>query len=62
MKRKMKNNRLMGLFSDFDEAHDTIASIRRNAVPGLTVDEVDFVIDGIKKFFKSKHQKNPKAE
>jgi hypothetical protein len=28
------------LFSDFDEAHDAIASIRRNAVPGLTVDEV----------------------
>ena len=30
----------MGLFSDFDEAHDTIADIRRNAVPGLTVDDV----------------------
>jgi len=37
---KMKNHRLMGLFSDFDEAHDAIASIRQNAVPGLTVDEV----------------------
>lgn len=37
---KLKNNRLMGLFSDFEEAHDAVASIRRNAVPGLTVDEV----------------------
>ena len=31
---------MMGLFSDFDEAHDVIADIRRNEVPGLTVDEV----------------------
>ena len=38
--KKMKNNRLMGLFSDFDEAHDAIAGIRQNAVPGLTVVEV----------------------
>lgn len=38
--KSMKNNRLMGLFSDFDEAHDAIADIRRNEVPGLTVDEV----------------------
>ena len=30
----------MGLFSDFDEAHDAIADIRRNEVPGLTVDDV----------------------
>ena len=30
----------MGLFSDFEEAHDAIADIRRNEVPGLTVDDV----------------------
>ena len=38
--KTMKNNRLMGLFSDFEEAHDAIATIRRNEVPGLTVDDV----------------------
>lgn len=30
----------MGLFGDFEEAHDAIADIRRNEVPGLTVDDV----------------------
>lgn len=33
----------MGLFSDFDEAHDAIADIRRNEVPGLTVDDVTMI-------------------
>ncbi|MDT8384616.1 MAG: quinol:electron acceptor oxidoreductase subunit ActD [Gammaproteobacteria bacterium] len=36
----MTKKRMMGLFSDFDEAHDAIADIRRNEVPGLTVDDV----------------------
>ena len=36
----MSKKRMMGLFSDFDEAHDVIADIRRNDVPGLTVDDV----------------------
>jgi hypothetical protein len=36
----MGKKRMMGLFSDFDEAHDAIADIRRNEVPGLTVDDV----------------------
>lgn len=36
----MSKMRIMGLFSDFDEAHDAIAAIRRNGVPGLTVDDV----------------------
>ncbi len=36
----MSKIRMMGLFSDFDEAHDAIAGIRRNKVPGLTVDDV----------------------
>ena len=36
----MSKKRIMGLFSDFDEAHDAIADIRRNDVPGLTVDDV----------------------
>ncbi len=36
----MSKKRIMGLFSDFEEAHDAIADIRRNAVPGLTVDNV----------------------
>jgi len=36
----MSKKRIMGLFSDFNEAHDAIADIRRNAVPGLTVDDV----------------------
>jgi hypothetical protein len=30
----------MGLFSDFEEAHAAIADIRRNEVPGITVDDV----------------------
>ena len=36
----MSKKRMMGLFSDFEEAHDAIADIRRNEVPGLTVDDV----------------------
>lgn len=36
----MSKIRMMGLFSDFEEAHDAIADIRRNAVPGVTVDDV----------------------
>jgi len=36
----MSKKRMMGLFSDFDEAHDAIADIRRNEVPGVTVDDV----------------------
>jgi hypothetical protein len=36
----MTKKRMMGLFSDFEEAHDAIADIRRNEVPGLTVDDV----------------------
>lgn len=36
----MSKKRMMGLFSDFNEAHDAIADIRRNEVPGLTVDDV----------------------
>jgi len=36
----MSKKRMMGLFGDFDEAHDAIADIRRNEVPGVTVDDV----------------------
>jgi hypothetical protein len=36
----MSKKRMMGLFSDFEEAHNAIADIRRNEVPGLTVDNV----------------------
>jgi hypothetical protein len=36
----MSKKRLMGLFGDFDEAHNAIADIRRNEVPGVTVDDV----------------------
>jgi hypothetical protein len=36
----MSKRRIMGLFSDFDEAHDAIADIRRNEVPGITVDNI----------------------
>jgi len=36
----MSKKRMMGLFGDFEEAHDAIADIRRNEVPGLTVDDV----------------------
>ena len=36
----MSKKRMMGLFGDFNEAHDAIADIRRNEVPGLTVDDV----------------------
>ena len=37
----MSKRRLLALFGDFDEAHDAIADIRRNAVPGVTVDDVN---------------------
>ena len=37
----MSKKRIMGLFSDFEEAHDAIADIRRNEVPGMTVDDVN---------------------
>jgi len=36
----MSKTRMMGLFGDFDEAHNAIADIRRNEVPGVTVDDV----------------------
>jgi Alternative complex III, ActD subunit len=36
----MGRKRMMALFGDFEEAHDAIADIRRNEVPGLTVDDV----------------------
>ena len=36
----MSKKRMMGLFGDFDEAHDAIADIRRHEVPGVTVDDV----------------------
>lgn len=36
----MSKKRMMGLFSDFEEAHAAIADIRRNEVPGVTVDDV----------------------
>lgn len=36
----MAKLRMMGLFSDFDEAHNAIAEIRRNIVPGVTVDDI----------------------
>lgn len=36
----MSKIRMLALFSDFDEAHAAIAEIRRNAVPGVTVDDV----------------------
>jgi hypothetical protein len=36
----MSKRRMLALFGDFDEAHDAIADIRRNVIPGLTVDDV----------------------
>jgi hypothetical protein len=36
----MSKRHLLGLFSDFEEAHAAIADIRRNVVPGVTVDNV----------------------
>jgi hypothetical protein len=36
----MSKKRMLALFGDFDEAHAAIADIRRNAVPGITVDDV----------------------
>ncbi|WP_455216901.1 hypothetical protein, partial [Kaarinaea lacus] len=38
--KKMKNHRLMGLFSDFDEAFEALSDIRASKVPGVTVDDV----------------------
>lgn len=36
----MSKRRMLALFSDFDEAHAAIADIRRNEIPGVTVDDV----------------------
>lgn len=36
----MSKRRILALFGDFDEAHAAIADIRRNAVPGVTVDDI----------------------
>ncbi len=36
----MSKRRLLALFGDFEEAHAAIADIRRNVVPGVTVDDV----------------------
>ena len=36
----MSKKRILALFGDFDEAHDAVADIRRNAIPGVTVDHV----------------------
>ncbi|MBL1276489.1 MAG: DUF3341 domain-containing protein [Ectothiorhodospiraceae bacterium] len=36
----MSKRRMLALFSDFDEAHAAISDIRRNEVPGVTVDDV----------------------
>jgi hypothetical protein len=36
----MSKKRMMALFSNFEEVQATIADIRRNEVPGLTVDNV----------------------
>ena len=37
----MNKRRMLALFGDFAEAHDAIADIRRNEVPGVTVDDVN---------------------
>ena len=36
----MSKHRIMGLFSDFDQAFAAIAAIRAKKVPGVTVDDV----------------------
>ncbi len=36
----MSKRRILALFGDFAEAHDAIADIRRNEVPGVTVDDI----------------------
>lgn len=36
----MSKRRMLALFGDFAEAHDAIADIRRNEVPGITVDDI----------------------
>lgn len=36
----MSKRCILALFGDFAEAHDAIADIRRNAVPGVTVDDI----------------------
>lgn len=36
----MARLKMMGMFSDFVEAHNAIADIRRNEVPGVTVDDI----------------------
>lgn len=37
----MSKHRLMGLFSDFDQAFAAIADIRANKIPGVSVDDVN---------------------
>ncbi len=39
----MSKRRMLALFSDFDEAHAAIADIRRNEIPGVTVDDVTMI-------------------
>jgi len=36
----MKSHRIMGLFSNFDEAFTVVDGIKRNAVPGVVLDDV----------------------
>lgn len=36
----MSKKRILALFGDFEEAHAAIADIRRNEVPGVTVDDI----------------------
>jgi len=36
----MSKHRIMGLFSDFEQAFATIADIRENKIPGVSVDDV----------------------
>lgn len=36
----MSKHRLMGLFSDFEQAFEAIADIRANKIPGVSVDDV----------------------
>lgn len=36
----MIRKRMLALFGDFEEAHAAIADIRRNVIPGITVDDI----------------------
>lgn len=36
----MSKKRILALFGDFEEAHAAVADIRRNVVPGVTVDDI----------------------